>query len=955
MNSALQCIRSVEELTRYFLADKYANDLNVDNPLGHDGNVARAYANLLHHIFDVRASSAFSPRQFKNVIGRYGPSFSGYGQQDSQEFIMFLLDGLQEDLNRIQKKPYIEKPDSTDEMVKDQAKLIAFAEEHWRIYKARNDSVITDLFAGMYKSTLHCPHCDKVSIIFDPFHNLTLQLPVESTWSHPLTVVPLHGKPILMDIEIEKNSSVKNLKAHVAKKLALPGDAVGRLIMSEVYGGRFYKMFDNKVSLADAQIQTNDVIVMYEVESVPTSYDADHHRAQQGYRSLFSARRDDHVDFRSEKGDRMLIPIFMRVLPSDTDAMYARPSLRGLPAYVIIAREEAYDFDAVLQKVLGVVATLTTRDILGEAEQESRAGQPSALPAARHEMAIESDDAVVVNADGRDDSGDRAVQAASVTSEEDMVDISMSDAPGLDGPATPPASAAANAPTVSQPGEIIPHALRNLFSMKYTHTNEPCPTTIEKESADFRTIASRLSTNRSSSRSSRAGRSPVRRRSRGPGGLASPAVTDDEAGDALALKRTTTVTQAEVGPDSEAEQAAVSCDNGASSPSTTSTRVSSASRSGSRSRQSRGRHTTSGGRSSTPLIRPGEAIILDWTEHAWSAVFGGGKSGGKGAMRGSPSWENPRKFDDPEIKARRMQRRRMKSHGISLEDCLDEFGREEVLSENDAWYCPRCKTHRRASKRFELWRTPDVLVMHLKRFSSNRIFRDKLDTLVDFPQELDMTSRVMHPEAGKSQVYELIAVDNHYGGLGGGHYTAFAKNFVDGNWYDFNDSSVHRVDPSNVVTRAAYLLFYRRISAKPLGGPFFESLISESQMQDDSSSSSSSSSGSSDTDASDNDLAHRHHGVRLPRIDSTQTIPDIDRQQVVLPRTSEVPMVRSTASMGVPARTQDAAPSSGSPLGALSQPTCTSTAVTLGAVWTITQRVSNVPYKLAMRKLQGGR
>jgi ubiquitin carboxyl-terminal hydrolase 4/11/15 len=73
---------------------------------------------LLHDIYADNAPSSLAPRNFKTTIGRYGASFSGYAQQDSQEFLGFLLDGLQEDLNRIHKKPYIEKPDSTDEMVK---------------------------------------------------------------------------------------------------------------------------------------------------------------------------------------------------------------------------------------------------------------------------------------------------------------------------------------------------------------------------------------------------------------------------------------------------------------------------------------------------------------------------------------------------------------------------------------------------------------------------------------------------------------------------------------------------------------------------------------------------------------------------------------------------------------------------------------------------------------------
>ena len=40
------------------------------------------------------------PRNFKFVVGRWWPQFSGYQQQDSQELLTFLLDGLHEDLNR---------------------------------------------------------------------------------------------------------------------------------------------------------------------------------------------------------------------------------------------------------------------------------------------------------------------------------------------------------------------------------------------------------------------------------------------------------------------------------------------------------------------------------------------------------------------------------------------------------------------------------------------------------------------------------------------------------------------------------------------------------------------------------------------------------------------------------------------------------------------------------------
>jgi len=48
-------------------------------------------------------------------------------------------------------------------------------------------------------------------------------------------------------------------------------------------------------------------------------------------------------------------------------------------------------------------------------------------------------------------------------------------------------------------------------------------------------------------------------------------------------------------------------------------------------------------------------------------------------------------------------------------------------------FCPVCKRHEQATKKFDIWQLPQVLVIHLKRFSYTRYWRDKLDTFVEFP------------------------------------------------------------------------------------------------------------------------------------------------------------------------------------------------------------------------------
>ena len=40
--------------------------------------------------------SSIVPREFKATLGKFAPQFAGYQQQDSQEFMSFLMDGIHE-------------------------------------------------------------------------------------------------------------------------------------------------------------------------------------------------------------------------------------------------------------------------------------------------------------------------------------------------------------------------------------------------------------------------------------------------------------------------------------------------------------------------------------------------------------------------------------------------------------------------------------------------------------------------------------------------------------------------------------------------------------------------------------------------------------------------------------------------------------------------------------------
>lgn len=154
--------------------------------------------------------------------------------------------------------------------------------------------------------------------------------------------------------------------------------------------------------------------------------------------------------------------------------------------------------------------------------------------------------------------------------------------------------------------------------------------------------------------------------------------------------------------------------------------------------------------------------------------------------------------------------KQVSSRSYSLYDCLDFSAQGEQLDAENEVYCSHCKAHVPATKQMTIYRLPPVLIIHLKRFKTGRNGRQKDDRRVNFPLDgLDLRKycRVSKLPA----IYDLYAVSNHFGGLAGGHYTAFAKH--EGQWFDLDDATVREIGPEAVVSSAAYVLFYRAVES----------------------------------------------------------------------------------------------------------------------------------------------
>jgi ubiquitin C-terminal hydrolase len=153
---------------------------------------------------------------------------------------------------------------------------------------------------------------------------------------------------------------------------------------------------------------------------------------------------------------------------------------------------------------------------------------------------------------------------------------------------------------------------------------------------------------------------------------------------------------------------------------------------------------------------------------------------------------------------------------VSIYDCLDAYRSKEKLEKENAWYCSICKDHQEAIKKLEIYSAPNILIIQFKRFrikSTGLILgmlsNKKNDSLIDFPiDNFDLSNYIVAESEQKDAQYELIAISQHFGNLTSGHYTALCRNR--GEWYHFDDERVSRSKINDVVSPAAYLLFYRK-------------------------------------------------------------------------------------------------------------------------------------------------
>jgi ubiquitin C-terminal hydrolase len=141
----------------------------------------------------------------------------------------------------------------------------------------------------------------------------------------------------------------------------------------------------------------------------------------------------------------------------------------------------------------------------------------------------------------------------------------------------------------------------------------------------------------------------------------------------------------------------------------------------------------------------------------------------------------------------------------------------ERLTKDNKLTCDLCGVKNRFYSETMLWKTPDILVIQLKRFINNEygIISHKINNNVIYPLTLDIENYFDKNSSHiKSFKYNLIGINIHLSSgknINFGHYVSFVKNKLNSSWYIYNDESpIIKISENELNHNNAYMLFYIR-------------------------------------------------------------------------------------------------------------------------------------------------
>ena len=663
MDTSLQCLSNCKILTEYFLEDYYKKFINENNPIGSQGKLVESYAELIKHLW-YGQNDSIEPYNFKETIGNIRTMFRGYQQQDTQEFLSFLLDGLHEDLNKVLNKPYV-CPE--DDLVFDND--IEEYKYFKKLFLARNQSLIIDLFYGMFKSTLYCPNkeCKNISNTFDPYAIISLPLKNKNP-PRKIDVYFIYEnikyKLIKFKIEINNNTTIRYFREKINYILKCG------LNTFEIYlilnNNELILINESKYKTINDFLKENDTIFLNQISShVFENKNTEIDKTYEEIIETNSILYDNIKEFDKNEG-----------------------KIEGFEQ-----KEEKFEREKYM-RCLFYNFSYNIRYLFDDDEKNEYPPKDSFLFPRVFYFNIEMNNSQIL---------DYLINYYrciydEMENEENLKEVYFKDYEEK--------SQEINKNTDFTFTYSIHESFNYPFVIMFVKSINAY-----KEEENY-----------------------------------SITPNFDEKDIMLEISENENIIKENI-----------------------------------------------------------EKIKLEENEslNDYQLDF---------KIAWLPKYEERiQNFNTQES----IEKRRWYYYNsdddeqtFNLIDLLENFSTLEKLTEDNKWYCPKCKEHQLAQKKMVIFTCPEILIIHLKRFKNN----SKIGNLVNFPIEgLDMGKYIKYNEIETNDnIYDLFAVANHFGGLHGGHYIAYCKNYIENKWYEFNDSRVSDIDENNIVSSSAYVLFYKK-------------------------------------------------------------------------------------------------------------------------------------------------
>ena len=740
MNTGLQCLSNCELLTKYFLNDYYKEFINNDNPIGSKGEIVEKYSELIHHLW-YGNDECVSPIQFKLAFGKFYNAFNGYNQQDSQEFISYLLDILHEDLNKVKNKPYIEAKDLPSDLSEEEQFKIKK-----EIYMCRNQSLIADLIYGFYKSTVYCPdeNCKNISKSFEPFNMITLPLVNEKKLMKleeyqndknkkmgisiiNITYIPfkINNQPLRFTFKLKKGLDVSSFKKKIEATTGFHKDSY-----------EIYKILDKELVCIKPDIIILEEFLkeekdLYLFQIPPYVFDKPLDYFDNAYNELCLDHDKYYIEEEKYEGND-LNAIYNKKAKTDDDINNNNPNKinidnndneemkdnqnddkeeKKLNKSKDDEDIEMKDENLYLDRSKWVKAELYNYSYSNEKNKDN----------INEEYRISYSRIIYINKEWDNTQIYICILEMLEGTKEDLPEIKSAWLQDL----KEVSLKISEMEKTDQKNEILNYFDKELpihpLMLQYLGVYNTNNTNIAEKKEKWENSIFIFDNQEYFLKKV----------------LDEPQVKNDLLNIELMFKI---------------------------------------------------------------IWKP--SFVNDYTEGIIPIDLE--KSEKLEEIIKNQNEEEFIKNNNMENEKKNIESKKNNGN-LSLEGLLNNFNEVETLSKDNQWYCPKCKKFQLADKKMEIYSVNEVIIIHLKRFRKNQ----KNSSYVMFPIEgLNLANYL--PNKNERNIFDLFAVANHIGNLNGGHYFAYCKNFIDGEWYEFNDSNVSKINKNSVVTSNAYVLFYRK-------------------------------------------------------------------------------------------------------------------------------------------------